>query len=359
MTSKTGLPGMKAVLVGTGMVAATHAAAIAAAGPAVTLHGVHARRPDSARAFADEVARGGGDVPRVYDGLDEIAADDAVDMVIIATPPNARAALIAPLAAAGKHILLEKPVGRSGEEAAAVVDLCAAAGVTLGVVFQHRMRDASRHAADLVASGRLGALGLAQIEVPWWREQAYYDAPGRGSYARDGGGVLISQAIHSIDLALSLTGPVRAVQATVATTRFHEMEAEDFACAGLQFANGAAGSLVASTASYPGGAEAITLQFERASLRLCAGVLAVEWRDGTRESFGATAGTGGGADPMAFTHEWHQAIIEDFAAAVAEGCDPVATGRDALASHDLIDAITRSAREGRRIDVISRKAGKA
>ncbi|SDE68587.1 Gfo/Idh/MocA family protein [Limimaricola pyoseonensis] len=359
MTGKTDSAGMRAVLVGAGMVAGTHAAALAAAAPAIVLHGVCARRPESARAFAETLVREGGAAPRIYATTEEIAADPEVDMVIVATPPDARAALVAPLAAAGKPILLEKPVGRSGAEAAELVEICEAAGVTLGIVFQHRMRAASRQAARLVASGRLGALGLVRIEVPWWRDQSYYDAPGRGSYARDGGGVLISQAIHTIDLALSLAGPVRSVQAMTATTRFHEMEAEDFACAGLRFADGAVGSLTASTASHPGGAEEIALHFDHASLRLCAGVLEVEWRDGTRETFGATAGTGGGADPMAFTHEWHQAIIEDFAAAIAEKRDPVATGRDALASHDLIDAITRSARERREIDVISRKADKA
>ncbi len=358
MNETTPSHGMNAVLIGAGMVAATHVAAIAAAGPAITLRGVCARTPGSARDFADRHAPAGSDW-WIYDDVAAVAADRDVDMVIIATPPNARAGLIAPLAAAGKHILLEKPVARTLAEASDVVAICAAAGVTLGIVFQHRMRAASRRAAALVASGRLGALGLAQIEVPWWRNQSYYDEPGRGSYARDGGGALISQAIHSIDLALSLTGPVASVQALCATTRFHRMESEDFATAGLRFENGAVGSLIASTASFPGAAEAITLHFDNASLRLCAGVLTVDWRSGETERFGDSAATGGGADPMAFTHEWHQGIIEDFVTAVAEGRDPVATGQDALASHDLIDAITRSAREGCTTDVTSRKADKA
>jgi predicted dehydrogenase len=213
------------------------------------------------------------------------------------------------------------------------------------------MRAASLKAADLVTSGALGGLGLAEITVPWWREQSYYDEPGRGSYARDGGGVLISQAIHTIDLALSLAGPVAQVQAMMATTRFHQMESEDFATAGLRFANGAVGSLVASTASFPGGAETISLHFDKASVHLGSGVLTVRWRDGREEQFGATATTGGGADPMAFTHEWHQAIIEDFADALIEERAPVASGRAALAAHHLIDAIARSASEGRIMEV--------
>jgi predicted dehydrogenase len=330
------------------MVAHTHLAALRAAAPRVRLKGVLARREESAQAFA---AAAEGDLLQVYRDIDAIAADDEVDFAVIATPPDARTAVVAPLARAGKHILLEKPVGRTSAEAEEVVRICEDAGVVLGICFQHRMRAASLKAADLVTSGALGGLGLAEITVPWWREQSYYDEPGRGSYARDGGGVLISQAIHTIDLALSLAGPVAQVQAMMATTRFHQMESEDFATAGLRFANGAVGSLVASTASFPGGAETISLHFDKASVHLGSGVLTVRWRDGREEQFGATATTGGGADPMAFTHEWHQAIIEDFADALIEERAPVASGRAALAAHHLIDAIARSASEGRIMEV--------
>ena len=329
-------------LIGAGMVAGTHLAAIRAA-DGVRLAGVWSR--DSGRARA---AAGYG---HVFDSIDDVAADGAVDFAIVATPPNARAGVIAPLAAAGKPVLLEKPVARDAAEARAVVEMCEGAKVPLGIVFQHRMRAASRKAAELVAAGDLGALGLAEIAVPWWREQSYYDDPGRGTYVRDGGGVLISQAIHTIDLALALTGPVQTVQAMTATTRFHDMEAEDMAVAGLRFAGGAVGSLTASTASFPGGAESIRLHFEHASLHLEAGVLTVSHRDGRVDRFGEEAGTGGGADPMAFTHAWHQAILEDFRDALRGGRDPAVTGRAALASHALIDAITASARSGHAVEV--------
>jgi predicted dehydrogenase len=329
----------KAVLIGAGMVARTHVAACQAA-KGMGLHGVQSRSRDRAEALAKQTGA------RVYGDLAQVAGDPEVDVAIVLTPPNARAEIIRPLAEAGKHILLEKPVGRDAQEAREVVAICRAARVRLGVVFQHRMRAASLKAAELVASGSLGGLGLVEIAVPWWREQAYYDDPGRGTYARDGGGVLISQAIHTIDLALSLAGPVARVRAMATTTRFHDMEAEDFVVAGLEFTGGAAGSLVASTASFPGGAETITLHFDRASLHLESGQLHVRWRNGHDALFGAAGGTGGGADPMAFTHEWHQAIIEDFADALTENRDPLVTGEAALAAHDLIDAITLSARSG-------------
>ncbi len=334
--------GFNAVLIGTGMVARTHLAALRDA-PGVTLTGVAARHEDSARAFADAA-----DMPlQLYSDIAAIAADPSVDIAVIATPPNARLNIVEPLAKAGKHILLEKPVGRTTEEAEAVVKACEEAGVTLGIFFQHRMRAASLKAAELLETGDLGALGLVEITVPWWRDQGYYDEPGRGTYARDGGGVMISQAIHTIDLAISLTGPVAQVQAMTATTRFHDMESEDFATAGLRFVNGAVGSMVTSTASYPGTAETIALHCDRASLTLYSGTLTVRWRDGREETFGATGGTGGGADPMAFTHEWHQSIVEDFVDALAQGRPPIAPGRAALSAHRLIDAIARSAAEGR------------
>ncbi|MEM6384074.1 MAG: Gfo/Idh/MocA family oxidoreductase [Pseudomonadota bacterium] len=335
---------LNVALIGTGMVAGTHVAAIDAS-EKVTLKGVLARTPESTKRVANKHG------VQAYHDVEAIAADTEVSFVIIATPPNARLELIETLARAGKPILLEKPVARDLPEAKVIVDRCAKADIPLGIVFQHRMRDASQKATDLVASGELGALGVASLDVPWWREQAYYDEPGRGTYARDGGGVLISQAIHTIDLALSLTGPVANVQAMTATSRFHAMEAEDFAAAGLTFSNGAVGSLTASTASYPGGAETITLHFERASLHLGSGILTVSWRDGRVESLGASATTGGGADPMAFTHEWHQGIIEDFAGAIDSGRNPVVTGEQALASHLLIDAIERSAKSGKRVEL--------
>lgn len=336
----------RAVLIGAGMVARTHLTACVHA-KGVTLQGVMSRSLHSARALAAEGLVQTGLPLQVYDSLEAVAADPDVDFAIVLTPPNARLAIIGVLATAGKHILLEKPVGRNATEAREVVRLCRAAGVTLGVVFQHRMREASLKAAQMVANSDLGALGVAEISVPWWRNQRYYDEPGRGTYERDGGGVLISQAIHTIDLALSLTGPVRSVCAMAATTRFHKMEAEDFVTAGLQFVNGAVGSLVASTASFPGRAETIVLHFDKASLTLDSGRLLVRWSNGKEECFGAKSGTGGGVDPMAFTHEWHQSVLEDFAASLDSGNQPAITGEDALAAHDLIEAILKSAQIGK------------
>jgi predicted dehydrogenase len=198
-------------MIGTGMVARTHVLAIRDAAMPLRLAGVMSRHADRARAFAAAAAEHLGHGVSVFRSFGDMRRRRRGHRP---DPDAARRARIPDRAAGagGKGDPLEKPVGRNLAEAEEVVAICERAGVPLGVVFQHRMREASQAALALVRGGTLGALGLAEISVPWWREQAYYDEPGRGTYARDGGGVLISQAIHTIDLALTLTGPVASVR---------------------------------------------------------------------------------------------------------------------------------------------------
>lgn len=342
---------MKAAVIGLGMVAETHFRALADLAPDVTVAGILARDFGKATTFAAKIAPVLGVAPNVYPELTTLACDEDVDFVILCTPPDARLDIVRTLAVGGKHILMEKPIERNIAAAAQIVSICETANITLGIVFQHRMRESYKELAALLADGTLGAVALVEIAVPWWREQAYYDAPGRGTFARDGGGVLISQAIHTLDLVLSLLGPVTQVQAMARTTALHRMEAEDIVTAGLDFKSGVVGSLVASTASFPGAAESITLHCANASVILASGQLRINWRDGRTEVRGTVAGTGGGADPMAFTHAWHQAIIADFANAVATGTNPVADGQNALAVHRLIDALVTSSRNARAVQI--------
>ena len=180
----------------------------------------------------------------------------------------------------------------------------------------------------------------------------YHDEPGRGTYSRDGGGVLIVQAIHSLDLMLNLAGAVSEVQAMAGATGLHAMEAEDFVSAALRFESGALGSVMATTASYPGSAEYMMLNFERASARLEGNVLTIFWHDGKVETIGAELGSGGGADPMAFSHEWHRNVIADFVDAVRNDRSPKVSGRDALGVHRLIDAIILSSRQAKSISLV-------
>lgn len=335
-----------ALLIGVGMVADMHAAAIKATNGAVKIHAVCARRAAEATRFAKA-----HDIERAFGSLDEGGALDNVDFAILTTPPDARLDLIGPLAQHGIPVLIEKPVARTLSEARQVVETCAMQNLLLGVVLQHRMRPAARVLAEKVNAGALGHIASVELRIPWWREQSYYDTPGRGSFARDGGGVLITQAIHSLDLMLQFCGPVASVQAMTATTELHQLEAEDFAGAVVQFASGAIGTITASVTHFPGGSEELFLNGTKGSAHLSSNHLRFYGHEGVVEDIGATAATGGGADPMAFSSAWHQAVIEDFADAVRTQAPPAITGQSALAVHALIDAIQTSAKTGRRIDV--------
>lgn len=334
-----------AALIGLGMVSSTYADALPKI-PDLQLKGVLARRAESAKAYTTQHPG-----PMIYGAVEEIANDPEIDFAIITTPPNARQTIVETLAKAGKHILMEKPVERTLAAATTLCEICEQHGVKLGIVLQHRVRPSALKMRGLIAEGALGTLRLVEVNVPWWRDQSYYDEPGRGTFERDGGGVMISQAIHTLDLMLSLTGPVSEVTAMTATTGFHQMEAEDFVAAGLRFENGAVGTLFTTTSAFPGRAEGITLHYEHASIQLESNSLRVHHHDGRNETFGASAATGAGADPMAFSSDWHRAIIEDFIAALKDNRPPVVTGREALGVHRLIEALQRSGETGGRTPV--------
>ncbi|WP_411958395.1 Gfo/Idh/MocA family protein [Paracoccus homiensis] len=332
-------------VIGLGMATKPHLEALEELRGKVNVSGVFNRTRAKAEAVRDTFG-----FP-VFDSLQAIADDPATDGVIIATPPNQRARIVAVMAAAGKHILMEKPIERTLVAAGDLVKECADRQVTLGIVFQHRMRQGARRLRQLVDGGQLGELALIRAEIPWWRDQAYYDVPGRGSYDRDGGGVLISQAIHVLDLMLSLTGPARSVQALTATTRMHRLEAEDFATAGVTFDNGAVGSIVATTATFPGEQERLVIDGTLGTAVLTGGRLDVHWRDGRSETVGDVSGTGGGSDPMAFPCDWHRDLIHDFAQSIRDRRPPCITGHEGLRVHRLIDAMTRSAATGSIVNV--------
>lgn len=323
-------------LVGLGMASQPHLASLRDLSPAVGLGGVWSRTLAKSDALA---ARWG---VTSYRSAQAIAADPRIDAVIIATPPNARRDLVRLFASAGKHVLLEKPIERSVEAAEEIVQLCADWNVRLGVVLQHRFRPATAQLRGLLTSGRLGKVHAVNVQVPWWRDQSYYDAPGRGSYERDGGGVMITQAIHTLDLMLFLLGPVTRIRAIGGTTAAHSMETEDFVAAGLRFACGAIGSLMVTTAAFPGADETIELFAECGSARLGGGKLVVHWRDGQVNDWDDGGGSGAGADPMAFSHAAHRSLIEEFANAVAQQRDPVNSGASAMGVHRFIDAVATS-----------------
>lgn len=334
-------------IVGLGMAVTPHARGLQDLEDSVEV--VHAFSPSRARrdAFAARFP-----FP-TCDSLDAILDDPSVEAVAVLSPANTHRDIALRCAAAGKHVLMEKPLDVSTAKAVEMVEACRAAGVQLGVVLQHRFRPAGMRLAELLRAGELGAIAGCSTTIRLWRpQQGYYDEPGRGSFARDGGGVLISQGIHTLDLMLSLAGPVEQVTGYATTTSIHQMETEDMVCAAARFANGAFGVIDATTAAYPGFPERIELTCEHGTASLVGTALLVQFHDGRRVEIEPDRSAGGtGADPMAFPHDYHRAVMADFVAAIRTGRDPKVTGEGGLRVHRLIDALIATGATGRPVTV--------
>lgn len=334
-------------IVGLGMAVTPHAKGLLDLGDSVEV--VHAFSPSRAR--RDDFAARFPFPP--CDSLETILDDASVEAVAVLSPANTHRDIALRCAAAGKHVLMEKPLDVSTAKAVELVDACRAAGVKLGVVLQHRFRPAGMRLAELLRAGELGAIAGCSTTIRLWRpQQGYYDEPGRGSFARDGGGVLISQGIHTLDLMLSLAGPVEQVTGFATTTPIHRMETEDMVCAAARFTNGAFGTIDATTAAYPGFPERIELACERGTASLVGTSLLVQFHDGRKVEVEPDQSAGGtGADPMAFPHDYHRAVMADFVEAVRTGRDPKVTGEEALRVHRLIDALIETGAAGRPVTV--------
>ncbi|HUS52582.1 MAG TPA: Gfo/Idh/MocA family oxidoreductase [Thermohalobaculum sp.] len=284
------------------------------------------------------------------ESLDQILADDTVTAVGIQTPPNTHLDLVRRCAAAGKHVLLEKPLEVDWPRSLALVEACEQAGVTLAIMLQHRFRSAGVRLREIIDEGTLGRPIGGHVSVLNWRPQSYYDQPGRGERARDGGGVLMTQAIHTLDLFLTLMGLPEEVAAHASTTPVHAMETEDLVTGSLRYASGAQVSLMATTAANPGFPETILLLCERGSAEISGTSLRVHFDDGRVDILDANSSTGGtGANPMDFPHDHHRAAIADFLDAIETGRSAFANGRSVLDVHQLIGALLDSAAAGRPI----------
>jgi predicted dehydrogenase len=278
---------------------------------------------------------------RLTDSLELILQDHEVQAVIVATPPSTHLEICERCFAAGKHVLLEKPIELNLERATRLLELATLAGLQLGVVLQHRFRQASQVLQKLLMDGRLGEVQAASVRVPWWRSQAYYNEPGRGTFARDGSGVLLTQAIHTLDLFRALVGVQSVKSAVVRQTQLHQMETEDHVSALLVLGNGAPGDLMATTAMYPGFPETIEIIGTLGSARLTGGNLQVHFLEGAPVIISSEGGTGSGANPMDFSHEPHRELITDFMQAISEKRTPRVNGAEALKTQALISELLR------------------
>lgn len=278
--------------------------------------------------------------------------DESIEALLVLTPPSTHLDIVKRAVVVGKHVLLEKPLEITLQRSREMVEIAEAAGITLGVVLQHRFRPVSVMLRDIIAQGRLGVMVGASAQLSNWRPQSYYDQPGRGTRARDGGGVLLTQGIHTLDLLISLTGLPVKVFAYAITSPIHRMETEDLVVGVLRFDNGALGTVRATTCAYPGLPDVIELIGTKGTARIEGRTLVARFHDGTEvrhEDEGP--GGGAGADPMDFPHHHHRAVLSDFIDTVHNRGVPLVSGREALQVHHLIESLLHSAETGQPAEV--------
>lgn len=336
-------------IIGCGMISRFHAKAIA------DIPGARvAACFDTLGASADKLA---GELGcRAYHDLNAMLADPAVQIVTIGTPSGVHLEPAVAAAQAGKHVIVEKPLEITLDRCDQIIRACEKAGVTLATIFPSRFHETGQSIKQAVDGGRFGRLVLGDAAVKWFRTQQYYDSGAwRGTWALDGGGALMNQAIHSVDLLTWLMGPVTEISAHTATLAHERIEVEDVATATLRFASGALGTIVATTASYPGSLKRIEIRGSQGTAVMEEeGIVAWDFAakqpqdDEIRARLAGKTKTGGGAsDPAAIGHHGHTLLFQDVVRAIQSGTRPLVDGHEGRRSVEIILAIYQSAETGR------------
>lgn len=338
-------------IVGCGMISQFHAKAIADVRGA-SLVACTDTFPAAAQRLASEIGC------RAYDRLEDMVADADVDVVTIGTPSGAHMepALIA--AKHGKHVIVEKPLEITLKRCDKIIDACEKSNVVLSPVFPSRFHESSQLMKRAVDSGRFGRLTMGDAYIKWFRNQAYYDSGAwRGTWKLDGGGALMNQAIHSVDLLTWLMGPVSSIKAHIATLAHKRIAVEDVATATLEFENGALGVIEASTATYPGYLKRIELHGSEGSAVLeeediKAWDFAKPSRSDAalrRKMAGRTKTGGGASDPAAIGHHGHTLQFKDVVKAIKNGTRPLIDGPEGRRSVEIILGIYKAAETGKTV----------
>ena len=336
----------RVAIIGLGMVAGLHVQAVNSLS-GFQVYGLFSRDESKTQDFAEKYAKGA----KIFKQFDELCDDEEIDLVLLLTPPNARLDYVEALTKAGKPLIVEKPLERNFDRAQNIVEQGKIHKSPIGVFLQHRKRPSIEALKKLIDQKRLGTIATVEVRIPWWREQHYYDQDGRGTWARDGGGVLITQAIHTLDIMLLLCGPVKEVQGLIHTSALHKLEAEDFSGALLNFESGARGTLMASTTHYPGHKEEIILNCSEATVNISGADLKVFYHNGKIESLETDSQTGSGSDPMDFSYTWHANVIEQFWTQFTKNQQIEISAASALPVQQLIDAIVKSSKLEKKVTV--------
>jgi UDP-N-acetyl-2-amino-2-deoxyglucuronate dehydrogenase len=282
----------------------------------------------------------------------ELLRSEDIEIVLIATPSGAHMEPVIEAAAQKKHVLCEKPLEITLERIDRMIEAHAKSGTYLGGIFNFRFNEAPRLVKEAIEAGRFGTLTYASVHVPWWRNESYYHQSWHGTKKLDGGGALMNQSIHMIDLLQFLMGPVESLQAYTATLG-HSIEVEDTAAAVLKFKNNALGMIYGSTASFPGQFRRLEVTGTRGTVIQVENSITVwQFADQTEkdnkipEKLNNIDG-GGVSDPAAIQYEPHARNIAGFIKAIESGLTFEINGTEARKAVELILAIYSSANEKR------------
>ena len=340
-------------IIGCGMISRFHAKAIADIENA-HLVGCWNRTPESADKLAEETDC------KAYGTLEELLADSEIQVVTIGTASGAHLDPAVAAAEAGKHVIIEKPLEVTLERCDQIIQACEKNNVKLATIFPSRFHQSSQLMKSAVESNKFGQLTMGDAYVKWYRTQEYYDSGAwRGTWEMDGGGALMNQAIHSVDLLYWFMGPVKSIVAQTATLAHERIEVEDVATASIQFENGALGVIEATTAAFPGALKKIELHGSLGSATLEEEDISVwEFAEPTDEdkqlleSMSNQTETGGGAaDPAAIGHHGHTELFKDTLRAIESGGTPLIDGHEGRRSVEIILAIYKAAQSGKRVEL--------
>lgn len=343
-------------IIGWGMIAKMHAQAIEAMDTAV-LWGVYTSNPEKAKTIKQEYGC------EVFTDLDKFLAHEELDIVSIATPSGVHLDPIVKAARNGKHVICEKPLEITPARVLEAEKAAEENGVILGGIFNRRFNPAVSALKEAIEQQRFGTLSLSEVQVKWFRDQAYYDsAAWRGTWALDGGGALMNQAIHTVDQLIWFMGMPTRLSASVSTLTHENIEVEDTAVAILEFENGAKGIIQASTSTYSsegrpaeiqisGDLGSVILKDEHFELWDFKEPLSVDDKIKSEMMTGAKQALGAN-DPSHINYLGHQRNFENFMAAIEGREDLQVTSQEALQSVRVICAIYESARaDGKWIDL--------
>lgn len=338
-------------IVGTGVISHFHAKAISEIGCAGII-GVYNHNISKAELFSKIY---GG---KVYPTLDDMLGNPDIDIVSVCTPSGTHLEIALKCIAAGKHCMIEKPLEITTGRCDLIIEAAKAANVKVAVIFPSRFYEVNRQLKRSVEEQRFGELVLGSAYVKWHRTKEYYQSgEWRGTWQYDGGGALMNQGIHSVDLLQWVMGPIKSVQA-ISANRYHkEIQVEDTVTAIMTFANGALGVIECTTAAFPG-------FFKRLEIIGTSGSAILEENSVLKWQFQnelshdevfrnkqciSNNSSGGVADPVSISHYGHKMQMIDFINAVEENSDPLVDAVEGKKSVEIVTAIYRSAKSGEKI----------